>query len=83
MHPTPSSKSLIKILNRSSPRTDVIHQPDVPIYPLSCIVEPLHQQGLCVHLTVGQFVQKDAMKDIIKGLTEIQKSYFYCLPFIH
>lgn len=34
-------------------------------------------------LTFGPFVQKDAMRDSIKGLTEIRKYYISCLPFIH
>lgn len=34
------------------------------------------------YLTAGQILQKDAAKDSIKGLTEIQKDYVCCLPFI-
>lgn len=34
------------------------------------------------YLTAGQILQKDAVKDSIKGLTEIQKDYVCCLPFI-
>ena len=46
---------------------------------------PLLHPAQCApaHLTVGQLVQKDAVRDSIKSLTKIQKSHVHRLPFTH
>ncbi|CAM9921516.1 unnamed protein product [Bubo scandiacus] len=47
----------------------------------SPVLHPVHCEP--VHPTVGQFVQKDAVRDSIKSLTKTQKNYIHYFPFIH
>ncbi|KAK4806162.1 hypothetical protein QYF61_001085 [Mycteria americana] len=52
---------------------------------LHTVLKPVLHPAHCepAHPTVGQLVQKDAVRDSIKSLTKIQKDYIHRLPFIH
>ena len=47
-------------------------------FALQPVLHPAHHKP--THPTVGQLVQKDAVRDSIKTLTKIQKNYFFDLP---
>lgn len=96
MQSTPASSSLIKMLNRPGPRTEPwemllvnIHRPDVTSFTIinawSFTIKTVHHSVWCepVCLTIGRFVQKQVVRDSIRGLTKTKKYYIRCLPFIH
>lgn len=73
-----------KVLNETGPKTEcwgmslvTVHWADVAPFTmaLSSTAEPAHRQEkhLYAYLKVGQLVQKDVVRDSIKGLPKIQK----------
>jgi len=49
------------------------------------VKRPVPHPALCApaHLTAGQLVQKDTVRDSMKSLTKIQRSHIHRLPFTH
>lgn len=94
MQSPPACKSLIKVLNRNGcriePQRTLLAPSTIQIHYIyydtqSSTIKPVNHlvQHEAIHFTDGQLVQKDAMRNYIKGLTEIQKDSIHCCPFIH
>lgn len=82
-----SSRSVINTLNLTYPRTELWGTPLVTSHQLdeapftTTLWALLFRLIVLAHFTVGQLVQKDAVRDRIKSINKTQKNHIHCLPF--